>query len=440
MRSGGKPFAGRVEFSSACRRCLLRDTVGPEMLQRCEYECRQAEALADSGRFVPCMQMDAADTVEYLSGGGSCRFPADAGFLENSVDTVLFRYFWVTGRLQEDDSFCPLDSALQIKIAAQANAPKRDRKPLLEVPVRCAGGKYGFSRFVFAGKCDRLAKALYRSRQAKRSFLCEASFFSPVFFKGRRRLDGTAYPSPLPSFQPEDYIYCELQTRCSFAVETCAALLEIPEEADQALCRRLLRGYYAAFFATPFILSRIFLMRQCIHEARLALENFPYSADYVRRCCDGNLTAQDLVAIRERAVLQAYESVLRPVFSMDTQRSGLPSEALCAASREELETCRRHLLDLLAGFRAPVDLVAHAAEQRSPLAFCNPRHPHVADILQELAQARTNSSTIQDYLNRTHSTKAENRWRGLLEAVYADIRAALPEGDVYMPVGGRLGE
>ena len=100
MRSGGKPFAGRVEFSSACRRCLLRDTVGPEMLQRCEYECRQAEALADSGRFVPCMQMDAADTVEYLSGDGTCRFPADAGFLENSVDTILFRYFWVTGRLQ----------------------------------------------------------------------------------------------------------------------------------------------------------------------------------------------------------------------------------------------------------------------------------------------------------------------------------------------------
>ena len=93
MRSGSKPFAGRVEFSSACRRCLLRDTVGPEMLQRCEYECRQAEALADSGRFVPCMQMDAADTVEYLSGDGTCRFPVlfeKEG--RNKVETLRFKY------------------------------------------------------------------------------------------------------------------------------------------------------------------------------------------------------------------------------------------------------------------------------------------------------------------------------------------------------------
>ena len=429
-----------VECVSACQRYPLHAIPGPEILQRCEYECRQAEALTNSGRFVPHMQMDRADIVEYHFRGQMQRFPADVRFLENGIDTILFRYYWVTGLLQEEGAPYPLEPTIQDKIAAQANAPKKDRKPLIEIPIQCWDGNYGFYRFAFAGKCDRLAKEMFLNRQATRDFLYISSFFSLEFFKGRAGYDESTYPSRLPAFQIEDYIYFELQTRCSFAVETCAALLEIPCEADREICRECLKEYYPSFFATPFILSRILLVRQCVHEAKLALDNLPFREDYVRYCCLNGSEARDLTAFKFRVISSTYKLILQNIFSLEQKNRRMPSPSLCAVPEADLRVCQEDLRRFLTGMKAPIDIVSYAVPgQRTPLAFCNPRHPHVADILKELAEACTCFSSIQNYQNQIRSKKGANRWRGLLKAVYEDIRAALPKGDCYMPMGKNPG-
>ncbi len=433
MGAKENPLNVSVKLISPCQLCRLQTAPAPELLENCANERLTSSRPVSNDVFVPHMQMDLADVVEYAVSGQTKLFPADADFLEKTVDTVLFHYFWVTGQLQETGPLQYLDEAMAEKLDAQLKLPVSERKELI-VPTIAITHKagsmqrsYGYHPFAFSAKADLLAKRLYQYKNQHASLLYMGTFFSTEFFKNRLRYQEEDYPVDLPPFQLEDYIYYELQTRCSFAVETCAALLEISKE-DREICRDVLRQFYQRIFSIPFILSRITLVRQCIHEVKLVLENVQFHEKYVLYADAYHKNPEAFKRLKFDITKNVVERILNAhVWDPHT-------EDLCNVSSEDLQACQGRLHCLLERIKAPVDIVSYISEKPyGPIAFCNLRHPHVAEMLHNVFDANADPSKIFSILSQEKSSKNPNLCHNLFQNVYNDIQSALPKRTPLAP-------
>ena len=428
MGTKKNPLNVSVKLTSHCQLCRLQTAPAPDLLENCANERLTSSRPVSNDVLVPHMQMDLADRVEYTFSGQTKQFPADTDFLEKTVDTVLFRYFWTVGQLQETGPLQYLDEAMAEKLDAQLKLPVSERKELI-VPTIAITHKvgsiqrsYGYHPFAFAAKADLLAKRLYQYKNQHASLLYMGTFFSTEFFKNRLRYQEEDYPVDLPPFQLEDYIYYELQTRCSFAVETCAALLEIPQE-DREICRNVLRQFYRKIFSVPFILSRITLVRQCIHEAKLVLENVQFNEAYVLHADAYRKNPEELKRLKFDITANVVECIL------NSRIWDPPTEDLCKVSSEDLQACQGRLHCLLERIKAPVDIVSYISEKPyGPIAFCNLRHPHVAEMLHNVFEVNADPSKIFSILSQEKSSKNPNLCHNLFQNVYNDIKSVLPKG------------
>lgn len=433
MGTKKNPLNVSVKLISPCQLCRLQTAPAPDLFENCANERLTSSCPVSNDVFVPHMQMDLADRVEYAFSGQTKQFSADADFLEKTVDTVLFRYFWTVGQLQETGPLQYLNEAIAEKLDAQLKLPVSERKELI-VPTIAITHKagnmqrsYGYHPFAFSAKADLLAKRLYQYKNQHASLLYMGTFFSTEFFKNRLRYQDEDYPVDLPPFQLEDYIYYELQTRCSFAVETCAALLEIPQE-DREICRGVLGQFYRKIFSVPFILSRITLVRQCIHEAKLVLENVQFNEKYVLYADAYRKNPEELKRLKFDITANVVERIL------NSRIWDPPTEDFCNVSSEDLQACQGRLHCLLERIKAPVDIVSYiSAKPYGPIAFCNLRHPHVAEMLHDIFEVNADPSKISAILSQQNSSKSQNSYHNLFRNIYNDIKSVLPKGSPLTP-------
>lgn len=212
-----------------------------------------------------------------------------------------------------------------------------------------------------------------------------------------------------------------------FAVETCAALLEIPQE-DREICRGVLGQFYRKIFSVPFILSRITLVRQCIHEAKLVLENVQFNEKYVLYADAYRKNPEELKRLKFDITANVVERIL------NSRIWDPPTEDFCNVSSEDLQACQGRLHCLLERIKAPVDIVSYiSAKPYGPIAFCNLRHPHVAEMLHDIFEVNADPSKISAILSQQNSSKSQNSYHNLFRNIYNDIKSVLPKGSPLTP-------
>lgn len=428
------------ESRNSCKTCnICRPTIKASITEEgigcrsddelLEFYQRQSEGFQEQ-MLIPekswgYIETDIADMITYCPDYGTPeKTLASMKALEDSVDQYLLRYYMLGIELDETkDCFVAMENCLQGRIDSYFKLPREKRKQLIDPLPEKRNGNYGFAKFAVAAKKDLLCKSLseYKNATKKSSSLNHLGvFFSEKMYPRKCKEQNTeSYPAKLPPFQLEDYIYYELRTRASFAIEVCAALLDIKDKNIREICQNEVKARLQHILEHPGILAPIFLIRKCIYEAKFAVEAAPYQVSYAQKYINSaeSLLTNTQLKLCAEVVSSVFENVLAAPNSMP------PYYGPCKMDAGKMRSCRENVAKIISGIKSPVDIMNYVnatkddtAGMYGPIAFCNPKHPNINEYLAEL-----------EMLNKGIDYTSENKYWKLFSEIYQATVTAIPK-------------
>ncbi|MCF2665013.1 hypothetical protein JQM66_10645 [Oscillibacter valericigenes] len=400
----------KVPAPDPCFECSVCQSPSVSLMEEC---FRLSSVSLSSDYPVVKMQTDISDLVEYSTSSGTQFFLPNSIFLESTIDSYLLRYYLANAELYETPAYMEsLPSTIQGSLENYFKLPVKKRRPLVDpLPIRLHG-EFCYSEFAIAAKEDLLCKALYMYKNASAQSAAlnyMGTFFSGSIFSNQHNYCSEKYPSSLPVFKLEDYVFYELHTRISFVIEACSALLEIQDMENYEICKSALISSLHEILCVPSILSGIFVMRQCILESIWSLEYTPYSSSIVK-----DIHKKPEMPTKRQVVNSAFSHVLH-----SWSKGSLLYSDPCNVSMEKLNLCQSNALELLSATKSPINVMEYVENPcYGPVAFCNPSHRGVKRYLDDL-----------ELLN---SCSSNNKWRSkgkhwlLFQEIYQAVHKFLP--------------
>ena len=328
----------KVPAPDPCFGCNVCQSPSASLME----ECFRLSSVSSSSEYpVAKMQTDISDLVEYSTLSGTQFFLPNNIFLESTIDSYLLRYFLANAELYETPEYIEsLPLTMQDSLENYFKLPVEKRKPLVDPLPTKLHGEFCYSQFAIAAKEDLLCKSLYMYKNAtvqSATLNYMGTFFSGAIFSAQRNYCPQKYPSNLPHFKLEDYVFYEFHTRISFVIEACAALLEIRNIEDCEICKNELVSCLREFLCVPGLLSRIYIMRQCILESIWSLEFAPYSYSFVE-----NSEKKPEILPKRQIVSSVFSRILR-----EWGKRSLLYRVPCNVPKEKLLLCQDTVIPAL---------------------------------------------------------------------------------------------
>lgn len=321
---------------------------------------------------------DYSDAIYYRLPNGQQQITlADYRLLCSGFDRCLLNYFFLQQECSSKNKK-NIPPSLMPQISYQLKSSQQQRKVFYySLPEGSLRNRY-YLDFAYSAKLDLLCRQLFLSKNATKKastpqYAC--TFFSMDFFKLESE---NYYDLKIPDFKLEDYILFERNTAISFLVEACAVLTSIRNPQIQLACTNVLKKNLNFFLESPFLLSRISLMRQFVIEAAFTIDWKKKHGfyDYMRDLP----SSEDITAHMEAHAQNVLDNLPKVCATI------LDPSSLCDADFKSKKNCRNNLFCMLKNVSAPIDLVSYVESPiYGPVAFCNPRHEGVKTLLDDIA-------------------------------------------------------
>ena len=308
---------------------------------------------------------------------------------QTTIDLWLEAYFYLQANLRMNDEMA-LPSALSEYVAREFKKALSKRKQLV-LPLPETNKKLGERtcvNFAFQAQALYLAQRLLVRTDASTvitspQHLCcflPHSIFRKLTKGTKKQSDLednflALYGSNALAFTLEDYILYERVTACSLFVEITASLNSI-DKYSRDVCLKILCNpkNLNQLISCPKFFSRISVARQFVFEAnRLISRRFEKTAK-------GRVTADE-----ELATQKIFDLLLINLNTTCSQPSCTTAQLL-ESTMPKKATCRDQLYAKIASITAPINLAEYVKNPtHGPVAFVNPRHSGVSDLLKEIS-------------------------------------------------------